>query len=320
MKTIFNPILITGAAGFVGAGLTRTLVQQGNDVHVLFRKSTDTWRLTEILSKIKIHYVDLFEKELLKKIISQVQPQTIYHLASYGNYHFQKDQIQIIRTNILATGYLLEALHDIPFKSFIHTGSSSEYGIKNHPMQEDERLEPRSFYALSKATTTELCRVFNKILKGSLITVRLFSVYGPYEEKTRFIPTIMMNLIKKKQIELATSTARRDFIYIDDVVNLLIQFAQRSEELRGTVINIGTGTQHTNEEVIQALFAISGKQVPVQKGSYQNHTWDTSFWVADTKKLNKLSNHVSFLKLEEGLTKTYQWFKEKHILYASLNR
>ena len=87
---------------------------------------------------------------------------------------------------------LVDAALDMGFEAFVNAGSSSEYGFTDHPPTEDERAEPSSAYALTKLSQTLFCRFTAKKHDVHMPTLRLYSVYGPYEEPTRFVPRSLL--------------------------------------------------------------------------------------------------------------------------------
>lgn len=305
-------ILITGGAGFIGATLIRELIKLKYDVNIILKKSSDLWRIKDILDKVKIYYVDLMDKNKLSKTVRKVNPALIVHLATYSNYRSQSDVEQMTEININGTLNLLEASKSINYKIFINTGSSSEYGIKEKPMKENDLLEPISFYAATKASATLLCQVFAKEHKKPIITLRPFSVYGPYEEKKRFIPTIIRSVIEDKPIKLTSGTQRRDYIFVEDVVDIYIKIIAKGKKLAGQILNMGTGIEYTNDEVVKALFKVTGKKVKIEKGAFPKRLWDTSHWVADISKTRKLLNWKPHNTLSDGLKKTYDWYRNKY--------
>ena len=142
-------ILITGAAGFVGANLVRRLIKENYEVHILTRNTTNMWRIKDIYDSLHDHKVDLLEKEKLFEIVKEINPKKICHLAIYGGYSFQKDEEKIMKTNFNGTINLLDSLADINYDCFINTGSSSEYGPKINPMAETDICEPDTIYGVA---------------------------------------------------------------------------------------------------------------------------------------------------------------------------
>ena len=131
-------IFVTGAGGFIGANLTRKLLKQNFDIHILSRTKNISWRLKEIEDQITIHHGDLMDFASLKKALRKIQPAYIIHLATYGAYPFQTEIDKIVSINIEGTKNLLKASNNIPYRCFINTGSSSEYGFKDKPMKQDD--------------------------------------------------------------------------------------------------------------------------------------------------------------------------------------
>lgn len=317
MKTISHRerILIVGGGGFVGANLTRKLIYLGYDVHLLWKESSNPWRLKDINQKIKFHTADIQNIKALTALIKKINPTAIFHLASYSAYRNQEDIENIINVSINGTLNLLLASKDIPYKVFVNTGSSSEYGFKKKPMKESDMLAPISFYAAAKAGQTFLCQAFAFQYNKPIVTLRPFSVYGQYEQNDRFIPTIVKAVIEKKPIQLTEGKQRRDFIYVDDMVNAYVKLLKRGGKLKGKILNIGTGKEYTNDEIVKILFKISNKKTVIEKGKFPKRIWDNPHWVADISEAKKLLNWCPKFTLERGLKKTYHWYLKNNNLY-----
>lgn len=304
--------MITGGAGFIGVNIVNRLLDLGyKNINLIIRDSTNLNRLKNVLAKVNLHKVDLSDKKNLQKVISRINPSIIIHLATYSAYRDREAVSQMIETNVTGTLNLLIASRDINYDVFINTGSSSEYGIKEKPMNEDDILKPTSFYAATKASATFLCQVFAKEYQKPIVTLRPFSVYGPYEEENRFIPTIMKAIMENKPIKLTPGSQRRDFIYIQDVVDVYIKTLSCGKKLSGQILNMGTGIEYTNDEVIQTLFRVVNKKVKIEKGAFPKRLWDNPHWVADISKTKKFLNWKPKFTLEEGLGYTYNWFQNE---------
>ena len=308
-------ILITGGAGFIGAALTRKLLLKGFEPHLFLRKSTNLWRIKDLLSQINFYNVDLLDKLKVEKTVKKINPFAIFHLATYSSYRDQSKYEKIIQTNIKGTLNLLSTSKDISYELFVNTGSSSEYGIKNFPMKEDDSLEPISFYAAAKAGATYICKVFALEFNKPIVTLRPFSVYGPYEADDRLIPTVIKALINNETIKLTDGNKRRDFVYIDDVVDAYIKSLEKKSKISGQVLNIGTGVEYTNEEIVKILFKVSGKKARIEKGAFPKRLWDNPHWVSDTSLTKRVMGWESKTSLQEGLKKTYEWFEKNQIQY-----
>ncbi len=302
--------LITGAGGFVGACLTRRLLREGHSVHVIIRRETDMWRLKDIEGQLNIFRGDLTDSHFVTEAVQEIQPRVIYHLAAHGAYPTQNDAEKIITTNVLGTWNLLQACSSIDYEVFVNTGSSSEYGFKNAPMKEEDVLEPNSYYAVAKSAQTLLCQHVGRSQKKPICTFRLFSVYGYYEEATRLIPTLVRACLRGEKLEMVSPTTARDFVFVEDVLDAYLCL-DRLKNLRGDILNIGTGRQRSLKEVVEEGIALTGANIEVTWGTMAPRIWDASVWLADIEKSKRLLNWEAKFSLREGLGKTIEWFKRE---------
>lgn len=303
-------VLVTGSTGFVGANLARRLVQDGHNVHLLVRSEHNPWRIVDLLPHVRIHEVELLDFESLKAIVFQVAPDWIFHLAAYGAYSHQTDLFKIVNTNYLGTVNLLEACLIKGFESFVNTGSSSEYGFKNHPTCETDWLDPNSYYAVAKSSATMHCRYSAKKFGMHIPTLRLFNIYGPYEDPTRLIPTLIMKGLKKKFPPLVDPNIARDLTYVGDVVDVYLKVATTKSEEMGAVYNVGTGIQTTLGELVSLAKSIFHITEDPKWSTMPNRTWDTTVWLSNNEKIKKEIGWSPFYTLEQGLNLTIDWFRE----------
>src|ERR1017187_2863638 len=147
--------IVTGGSGFVGANLTRRLLADGHEVHLFLRPGYQPWRIDAIRAQVRIHELHLHELDAVTRVVRQIRPDWIFHLAANGAYSWQTDLTQMTRTNIQGTMNLVTACVQNGFEAFVNAGSSSEYGYRNHPPAETEFLEPNSHYAVTKAAATD---------------------------------------------------------------------------------------------------------------------------------------------------------------------
>src|SRR5438067_1312136 len=96
-------VLVTGASGFLGACLTRALVADGHEVHVLLREQTAPWRLADLAGRLHAHHADLRDAEAMRRVVRAARPEVVYHLATHGVYPSQQDRAAILTTNVLGT-------------------------------------------------------------------------------------------------------------------------------------------------------------------------------------------------------------------------
>lgn len=315
--TNVGPYFITGATGFVGACLARELVERGEEVHLLIRNASNLWRIDELKGRAQFHEGDVMEPAGLKEIIEKVKPHTIFHLAAYGAYPTkQVDAAAILATNLLGTVNLVKACEGIDYAAFINTGSSSEYGIKNHPMKEQDLPEPYSDYGVAKVAATLFCQNYARTHKRPLLTYRLFSVYGPYEEGFRLIPSVMTACVDRQPIRLSRPHPVRDFIHVDDVVEAYLCGAMKASKCGGEVFNIGTGDQHSIGEMVEIMGKVMPDRPSVEWGTIENPRTEPEVWRANIIKAKTMLEWRSIIDLESGLSKNYDWFRLNRSLYS----
>ncbi len=298
---------ITGISGFVGAGLARELVKRGEEVHGLVRPGSDEWRLKDIETKITLHRAELLDEHSLEKAVTTAQPTTIFHLASYGTYPGkQVEPKKILETNLLGSLNVFQAAEKVG-ALVVSAGSSSEYGRKNHPMQENELIVPESYYAVGKAAQTFLGQQFAQSKKCPVITLRLFSVYGPFEEPGRYVPTVINLALQGKDIQISDPAIGRDYIYVPDAVEAFIVAAQHPE-LSGEIINVGSGVQSTLGDVYTEVIRATGSESKALFGAHEKRAVDSAVWVAHTEKMRARLNLSPRFTLAEGIQDMVKWF------------
>ena len=303
-------VLLTGGTGFVGANLARRMLCAGNEVHLLVRNEYNPWRIRGISGDIQIHALDFQNSESVNSIVAKIKPDWIFHLATYGAYSSQQDVDTIYKTNLFGTINLLNACCHTGFESFVNTGSSSEYGLKSNAPAEDEVLEPNSNYAIAKAAATHFCQYTANKHQLNIPTIRLYSVYGPYEESSRLIPSLVRYGFMGNLPPLVDPKISRDFVYIDDVCDAFILAAKMTSKSYGVIFNVGTGIQTTLEDLV----ALTRRLLNIGKipdwGSMPNRMWDTKNWQANIKNIQSQLGWSPRYDLESGLTETIKWYRD----------
>ena len=304
-------VVLTGATGFVGANLTHRLLRDGHEVHLLVRHKHQAWRLDDIREACEFHEVDLANRHALKVLLGVVQPDWVFHLAAYGAYPAQTGVDRMVATNVLGSIALLDVCAGIGIESFVQTGSSSEYGYKSHPATEYEALEPNSHYAITKAAATHYCQFTARQQNIHAVTVRLYSVYGPYEEPARLVPTLIVYGMAGRLPPLVRPDTARDFVYVDDAVEAMIQVAKRSALPRGCVFNICTGKQNTVETIVSIVRSVLELEAQPVWATMPQRAWDTNSWVGSPAALEQHVGWRATTSLQAGIEKTVAWFRAR---------
>jgi len=302
--------LVTGATGFVGANLARRLLRDGCEVHLLLRPAHNPWRIEAIRADVHLHTLNFDDREALAQAVGRIRPDWIFHLAAYGAYSDQTDVRQMIQTNIVATTHLVEACLETGFEAFVNTGSSSEYGFKNRAPNESEWLQPNSHYAWTKAAATHFCSYAARNAGAHLPTLRLYSVYGPFEEPTRLLPTLVLKGLQGQLPPLVGPDIARDFVYADDVCEAYIRAASIAEQEPGAVYNVATGVQTSLRQVVELAKQVMDIRDEPQWGSMPNRHWDSTTWVGDSDKIRRVLDWSPHYTFEQGFHQTVDWFRQ----------
>ncbi|OGH10219.1 MAG: hypothetical protein A2152_02020 [Candidatus Levybacteria bacterium RBG_16_35_6] len=310
LKKIKGPILIFGAGGFIGSNIFASLLTARKDVYGTSRNPLKNKRLKILnISKNKIIQCDVNNLKKLKTILSKLKPKTVFNLSAYGAYSTQEDPFKIYQTNFLSTVNIIEELKKYNFQSYIHAGSSSEYGENSEKPKEDEKTSPNSHYAVSKAAVASLLNYYGKTEKLPVIHFRLYAVYGPLEEKDRLIPTILNFAKKGKYPPFVSKKITRDFIFTSDITKAFIKASlNRNKKNYGEAFNVGTGKKTTIEDLaltVKSIYKLKDKPV---FGTMKNRKWDHGKdWYANSTKAAKLLNFKAEINLKEGLKKTIEF-------------
>ena len=308
-------VLVTGAGGFIGANLVRRLIEDGHEVIAVSRPGAPRWRLDGISGDMRILELDLCDSHAIQQAVGTARPIWIFHLAAHGAYSRQTDVETMVRVNIGATAALLAAARQVEAEAFIHAGSSSEYGLKPHAPREDAWLEPNSVYAVTKAAGSHLTALARA--QGlPAATLRLYSIYGPWEDPGRLVPALVREGFRGELPPLVAPHTARDFVYVGDCCDALVRAASHGAPSGpGAILNIGSGRQTRLDELVEIARHVLDVRAHPQWGSMDQRKWDTSVWVSDPRAAFEHLNWKASTSLGEGLTRTSTWLRAHPALW-----
>jgi UDP-glucose 4-epimerase len=252
--------LVAGVNGFVGAALARCLTAAGWRVFGLGRVGSSYQRLDEIAG-LQLLEVDSYAVDELRRVVASVPSDVVFNLAAAGVKPSAEDPLEMFHGNALLAANLVQAVAARGVRRFIHVGSCAEYaaGQTGKLMNEWWPQEPASPYGVAKLTATHLARVQALRSNVPLTVVRLFGVYGPGEAPHRLLPAILRGLTNGQGVDLTPGLQQRDWLYIDDAAEALVQ-AAAVDHLgpSGTIYNICTGQAASVREVGEQARALLG--------------------------------------------------------------
>jgi nucleoside-diphosphate-sugar epimerase len=253
-------VLVTGGAGFIGSNLIDRLIEQ--KVQVIILDDLSTGNQENINSKAIFHKVDISDTSKLRTgwlttIMQGVD--TVFHLAAMARVQPSiEEPVPFHNVNVTGTHNLLVAARDAGVKRFVFSSSSSVYGDASIPTSETHNLNPISPYALHKLIGEQYCKLFSTLYDIDTVSLRYFNVYGNrmnLEGAYRLaIPIFAKQILESKPLTINNDgEQRRDFTYVEDVVNANILAAKCDKKLKGEVFNIGNGNNYSVNELADML-------------------------------------------------------------------
>jgi len=289
MKT--KKIAVIGSSGFIGAHLCAKLKSQGHEVVECDLPDVDITVLSTL------------------NILEGVD--TVYHLATLPLTSCRKHPLICVRTNIEGTLYVMEAMEKFGIKRLIYSSASSVYGTPDKvPVEESDPKEPLTLYGASKLAAENIIKIkinelnLNNSLEYTAGIFRFTNVYGP-EQLNGVIPEFITRSLTHGEISVTGDGSQsRDFVYIDDVVNVMV--LALTEPMYGFTMNLGSGKQTSINELLRLITDITGCHPKVV------HTiadGDRKEFIADTTLLSKhFDVGEYFTNIHSGLAKTIEWW------------
>lgn len=304
-------ILVTGATGFIGSHLVRRLVGLGHSVSILTRPGADTHRIADLLSQIKQYEATLTEPESVAKVFQKVKPTGVMHLAA-SNIMSGKtaSDTEVYSVNFIGTKNLMDAAATSGVDFFINTGTFLEYGLQNRPVKENDRCDPTELYSVSKLAATVYGQAVARQKQLSVITLRLFTPYGPGIQQGRLIRVVIENALKGTPINLSSPTVTRDFVFVEDVVSLYIEAMQKSKNLAGEIFNVASGATTPFGELLPLVLTATHSGSTVNWGAFQLSPYDAVRWEADMTKTFQTFTWRPTVSLVDGITHTAAWLQK----------
>lgn len=292
--------LVTGGAGFIGSHLVDRLLEDGREVIVLDNFSTG--RLQNLghpvgqRSGLIVHKRDVANLESIQPLFEGVD--WVFHLAALADIVPSIVRpLEYHRSNVDGTVAVLEASRQTGVKRFIYAASSSCYGIPDaYPTPETAPIRPQYPYALTKYLGEECALHWGKIYKLPVLSLRFFNVYGPRSRTSGtygavFGVFLAQKLGGKPYTVVGDGNQTRDFTFVTDVVEALVQAAQSS--FSGLVLNVGSGDTHSINRLVELL---GGEVVHIPERPGEPRCTQ-----ADITKIKSLLGWKSRVSLEKGV-------------------
>ena len=338
-------IFITGTSGFIGFFLAKRLLEEVDGIHIIgldnmndyYDVALKEWRLKELSIYDNYTFIkgNLADKDCINKIFEEYKPSVVVNLAAQAGVRYSiTNPGAYIESNLIGFYNILEACRHYPVEHLVYASSSSVYGSnKKVPYSTDDKVDnPVSLYAATKKSDELLAHSYSKLYNIPSTGLRFFTVYGPAGRPDMAYFGFTNKLIKGETIKIFNyGNCKRDFTYIDDIVEGIIRVMQGAPEQKNgedglpippyAVYNIGNNhpenlldfVEILQEELIRAGvlpedydFESHKELVPMQPG-------DVPITYADTTPLERDYGFKPSTPLREGLRKFSEWYKEFYI-------
>lgn len=338
-------ILVTGSAGFIGYYLSKRLLEEIDGVKVIgfdsvndyYDVSLKEWRLEQLAKYDNFTFIrgNLADKELVNKVFSEYKPSVVVNLAAQAGVRYSIDHPDVyIESNLIGFYNILEACRYNPVEHLVYASSSSVYGgNKKVPFSTDDKVDnPISLYAATKKSNELLAHCYSKLYNIPSTGLRFFTVYGPAGRPDMAYFGFTNKLLNGETIKIFNyGNCKRDFTYVDDIVEGIIRVMQGApEKVNGedglplppyAVYNIGNSNpenlldfvQILQEELIRAGVLPSNYDFESHKELVPMQPGDVPVTYADTSALERDYGFKPSTSLRDGLRKFAEWYKEFYI-------
>jgi len=304
--------LVTGGAGFIGSNLVERLLGQGHTVRVIDNLSTGKIEnIMPFLNDIEFIHGDI--RNTIDAGDAAAGMDYVLHQAAIPSVQRSIDNpVESEECNIRGTLNILMAARDARVKRLVYAASSSYYGNSNQlPKKEDMPPDTLSPYALTKYVGESYCRIFHALYGLETVAIRYFNIFGPKQDPTspysgvisRFVTEMLNN---RPVVIYGDGEQSRDFTYIENILDLNLK-ACIAPGVAGQVFNGGCGKRITLNQLVKAISRALGKNIaPIYA---EGRAGDVRHSLADITKASTLLQYKPLVDLEEGVSRTIDWYR-----------
>ena len=306
MKKKFKTLLIIGGTGFIGKNIVEKLKKKFK----IFSISTSLPSKKEGVKGVQYFTCDISNKKKLNKTIKKKHFDFVLNLGGNINH---KDSKKTFSSHYTGIKNLADFFLDKKITKFIQVGSSLEYGNCKSPHKEQFNINSKSlksYYGRAKYNATKLLINYYKKYNFPVIILRAYQVYGPYQKINRILPIVITSCLKKKKFACSDGNQLRDFLYVDDFVNLITKLLNKKKHLNGHIFNVGSSKPIKIKKVINTVVKKIKSGLPIfgllklRKDEYINN-------YPSIDKVKKFINWYPKVTLAKGLDRTIAYYKEQ---------
>lgn len=305
--------LVTGAAGFIGAEISKKLIQRGDKVVTIDNLSSGFE--SNIPEGVEFIYGNTYDKEVIEKL-GNTKFDAIYHIAGQsGGVTCWEDPIYDLNSNVTSTLLLLDYAKKTGCEKFLYASTMSVYGDENPcPVKEDDNIKPKSFYAVGKNASEHYMRIYSEEFGIKCTALRLNNTYGPGQNMSNLlqgmVSIFLAQAINDHHITVMGDKNRyRDFVYIDDTVNAFLMAENSCEDNLYNYYTVATNRKNTCERVVELIQQYLPYEVSVE---YKGKTKGDQFGIfCSYEKIFNAIGWTPKVSLEDGLKTMTEWARKE---------
>ena len=314
-------ILITGAAGFIGFGISKYLLRSSNvriigidSLNNYYSKKLKKDRLKELSQhkKFSFFHINILNKKKLEQIFKTKKIDLIINLAAQAGVRYSlKKPSEFVDNNVQGFFNLINIAKKYRIKKIIYASSSSIYGdSKKFPLNETQNLMPKNIYALSKKINEEMAEIFSKQYSISFIGLRFFTVYGEWGRPDMFLIKYLTSSYNYKTKFYLNNFGKhtRDFTYILDACKIISKLIFSKKKLKHEIFNVCSNKPKKLNDIIKIINSLTQKKPKLFKRKLQKA--DVIKTHGSNRKIKSFLGKQNFTSIDHGLKNTVEWFKK----------
>jgi len=309
-------VLLTGASGFVGSYVARLLQSQGCTVYALVRPTSDLWRIQDIIPTLKIVKGDLTLREEMKTQLKSIQPDLCIHLAWGETIDGYLSNSSNVDSLVIGLDFVRE-LVAIGCRRILIAGTCAEYDTSVACLSEASPHKPESLYAATKHALHIVADQFVREAGAELIWIHFFSLFGPFEDESRLIPSIILPLLRNDVAKVSPGAQVRDYLYVEDAAEAVCALAM--SRFTGT-INVASGRPISVGDLALKIGTILNKRELVSLGALPYKDSEPMFVCANIDRIRDVIGWSPRFDLDAGLKQAIEWWKMRKNTSASVYR
>jgi GDP-4-dehydro-6-deoxy-D-mannose reductase len=313
-------VLITGITGFAGSCLAEYLLSVGGyEISGTYLAEDSLGIIGGIKSKLALIRADLSEAKSVFKIVEEVKPDIIFHLAALTSpFDSFSNPIQTLNNNISLEVNLLEGIRKFNLfdTKILITSSADIYGLvkkEDLPIDEQTPLMPTSPYSVSKIAQDFLGLTYFLSYKLKVIRVRPFNHIGPRQSPNFVVSSFAKQIAEIEKgkrapiLRVGNLETKRDFTNVKDMVRAYVLAIEKGEY--GDVYNIGSGTSYEISDILNKLISMSSSKIKIEKDEALSRPSDNPNLVCDASKFMKLTDWKPQISIETTLKDTLDYWR-----------